>query len=132
MKSNKTHTKPVVVIIEDEDVLRNLLSMTLRSEGFKVFEAGDGKEGLDLVLQHHPDLVLLDIIMPTMNGMAMLKLLRQDRWGKNARVILLTNLGDTESMEKASGFGVADYFIKSDWSLEDLVKHINDKLVQPA
>lgn len=117
-----------ILIVEDEEVLRRLLVLTLRGEGMSVLEAGDGKEGLSMALLHRPRLILLDIIMPGVNGVEMLKLLRQDEWGKTAHVMLLTNLGDIESMEITKSYGVNDYLVKSDWSLDELTEKIKEKL----
>jgi DNA-binding response OmpR family regulator len=117
-----------LLVVEDEDILRHLLVMTLRSEGYEVFEADNGKKGLRLALKHHPQMILLDIVMPTMNGTDMLSLLRQDKWGKKANVILLTNLGDFESMDRVKHLGVTDYLVKSDWSLDELTEQIAAKI----
>src|SRR6266568_7326284 len=111
-----------ILIVEDEDVLRYLLVEMLGSEGYSTYQAGNGKVGLELALKHHPSLILLDIIMPIMNGVEMLKLLRQDAWGKTAHIILLTNLSDAEGIESAKAYGVTDYLVKSDWSLENLAE----------
>lgn len=121
-------TAQSVLIIEDENVLRGLLVTTLKGEGYRVFDAANGKEGLDLANELHPDLILLDIIMPEMNGMDMLKQLRQDKWGGAAKVVLLTNLGDTESIESAKIFGIRDYLVKSDWSLDELTEKVHEYL----
>jgi DNA-binding response OmpR family regulator len=117
-----------LLVVEDEDILRHLLVMTLRGEGYEVFEADNGKKGLRLALKHHPQMILLDIVMPTMNGTDMLSLLRQDKWGKKANVILLTNLGDFESMDRVKHLGVTDYLVKSDWSLDELTEQIAAKI----
>ncbi len=117
-----------ILIIEDESVLRRLLATTLRAEGYAVHEADNGKTGYDLALQHRPRLILLDIIMPRMNGMEMLQLLRQDEWGKEAAVILLTNLDDIADLEKAREYGVTDYLVKSDWSLDELARQVKECL----
>lgn len=126
--SKQAETLVDILVIEDEDVLRRLLVMTLRSEGFRVAEAEDGNDGQTLALRHHPRLILLDIIMPRVNGIDMLKLLRQDEWGRDANVVLLTNLGDAESLKRASEYNVSDYLVKSDWSLDELTVQIRQRL----
>lgn len=120
--------QPDVLVVEDEEVLRRLLVTTLRGEGYEVLEADDGKEGQTLALKYHPRLILLDVIMPRVNGIDMLKLLRQDKWGHDAEVVLLTNLGDTDSLKKANEYQVSDYLVKSDWSLEELTTQIRQRL----
>jgi NarL family two-component system response regulator LiaR len=97
-------------------------------EELVVYEAENGKEGLDMSLELHPRLILLDLIMPEMNGMDMLKQLRQDEWGKTASVVLLTNLGDRESIENAKKFGVEEYLVKSDWSLDEIALKVKELL----
>jgi DNA-binding response OmpR family regulator len=127
-RTKRRPKRATILVVEDEAVLRNLLAITLRGEGFTVLEAEDGDTGQKRALKYRPALVLLDIIMPGMNGIDMLKLLRQDVWGKTAKVILLTNLGDNESIEKAKAFGVTDYLVKSDWSLDEIAERIKEKL----
>ena len=130
MPEAQKSTKPPnpILVVEDESVLRRLLVTTLRGEGFTVIEAENGDQGRKQAFKYHPCLVLLDIIMPGMNGMEMLRLLRQDDWGKTANVVLLTNLDDVEDLEKAKQFGVKDYMVKSDWSLDDLTREVREKV----
>lgn len=120
------HKGPSILIVEDEAILRGLLVTTLQAEGYDVYEAKNGREGLASALKRRPRLILLDIVMPEMSGMDMLKRLRRDTWGRSASVILLTNLGDTESIESAKGFGVREYLVKSDWSLDELAERIEE------
>lgn len=120
--------KKKILIVEDEKPLMMALHDKLTHEGFYVLQAGDGSEGLRLAFENHPDLILLDIIMPTMDGMTMLAKLRANEWGKNARIIVLTNLADEEKVEESMRQSVYDYLIKSDWTLEDLVKKVKAKL----
>ncbi len=117
-----------LLIVEDESVLRGLLAKKLRKEGYVVTEADNGQNGLEAALKGHPDLILLDIIMPRMNGVVLLKELRGDEWGQTANVMLLTNLSDAEGIEEARQYCVMDYLVKSDWSLEELSRKIKAKL----
>ena len=117
-----------ILIVEDERSIRQAIVKKLNREGFQVIEEINGLEGLLLAQKNKPDLILLDIIMPEMDGVTMLKKLRQDKWGKGAEVIILTNL--TEATKEVELFkqGVKDYLIKSDWKISDLVKKIKNKL----
>ena len=124
MTANKM--KPSILVVEDEAVLRGLLVTTLRAEGYIVYEAENGKEGLKIAVKYRPRLILLDIIMPEMNGIDMLRYLREDEWGKSASIVLLTNLGDRESVENAKEFDVEEYLVKSDWSLDELAQRIEE------
>ena len=117
-----------ILIVDDETVLADLLSAKIGSEGFSVIVARDGEEGLEKALAEHPDLILMDIIMPKMDGITVLKKLRQDSWGKNAPVIILTNLNTAEAVEDSIASGAYDYLVKIDYTLEDLVKIIKKRL----
>ena len=118
-----------VLIVEDEAPLRNAVSDILSFEGFDVFQAKNGQEGLDLALQEHPDIILLDLMMPIMDGLTMLEKLREDQdYGKTAAVILLTNINDPEKVAMATEAGSYDFLVKSDWNIEDVVHKIKGRL----
>jgi len=117
-----------ILIVEDEVSLRHALRDKLTHEGFSVSEAKNGAEGLKSALRDKPDLILLDIIMPKMDGMTMLKKLRIDKWGKDAKVIILTNLSDSQKVADAMAQGSYDYLVKSDWKIEDVIKRVNERL----
>ena len=84
-----------ILIIEDEKSLRNAVVDLLHAKSFLVIEAKNGREGMELALSKHPDLILLDLIMPEMDGMSVLKKIREDKWGVTVPVIILTNLSAT-------------------------------------
>lgn len=113
-----------ILIIEDEISLQKAMVQKLEREGFNMLTANNGKTGLDLAIAEKPDLILLDIIMPVMDGVSMLKELRKDPWGADALVIFLTNLTDAEKVEEVEASGVTDYLIKSDWKIEDVVEKV--------
>ncbi len=117
-----------ILVVEDDQSLRHAVVATLKRQGFQVIEAADGQEGLATALSEHPDLILLDQLMPTMNGMSMLEALREDEWGVSARVILTTNVNETEMVNRALVQNVKQYLVKSDISLESLVGHVNEML----
>jgi len=113
----------LLLIVEDEDSVVYALSEKFNlTEGVKVLFASNGVDGLRKALEEKPDLILLDIILPEMDGIEMLEKLRDDAWGKNVEVIILSNLSDPESEEKAKALGVTQYIIKSDSRIEDVVK----------
>jgi CheY-like chemotaxis protein len=121
--------KKTVLIVEDDVALRKVLVDKLTDEAFDVEEAVDGEEGLARVHEKHPDLILLDIFMPRMDGITMLSKLRSmDSWGKHVPVLVLTNSTDAQTIAKISSFGDTDFLIKSEWSLEALVARIREKL----
>lgn len=117
-----------ILVTEDEAPLRNAVSDILTFEGFTVFQAKNGQEGLEIAVKEHPDLILLDLIMPVMDGLTMLQRLREDEWGKTANVILLTNINDPEKVAAATEAGTFDFLVKSDWNIEDVVSKIKTKL----
>ncbi len=122
------NTQPTILIVEDEVSMLTALRDKFSREGFVVLQAKDGQEGLDSALTNHPDLILLDIIMPIMDGMTMLDKLRQDPWGKSVPVILLTNLSEVDEVAASLRQGVYDYLVKSDWKLADIVNKVKHKL----
>lgn len=117
-----------VLVVEDEKSLLSVICEKLSNEGLSVFQAKDGVEGLAMSLKNHPDMILLDILMPKMNGIDMLKHLRQDPWGKSAQVILLTNLSTAGKSAEATEAGVIEYLVKTDWTLADIAKKVKAKL----
>lgn len=117
-----------ILIVEDEEILMEAMAESLTKNGFEVLRAVNGKEGLDKALGEHPDLTLLDIMMPVMGGMDMLKELRKDEWGASAPVILLTNVEDDTKVLEGLEEGVHDYMIKAHWDTEKVVERIRKKL----
>ncbi|OGI26051.1 MAG: hypothetical protein A3J76_05605 [Candidatus Moranbacteria bacterium RBG_13_45_13] len=120
--------KKTILIVEDEISMLNALRDKFTREGFEVLEAKNGEEGLEIALRDHPDLILLDIVMPKMDGMTMLKRIRADAWGKDVKVIILTNLSDNEKTAAALAQGSYDYLVKSDWKIEDVVAKVKERL----
>lgn len=106
----------------------NVLYDKLSLEGFSVLKASDGKKGLDIALSEHPALILLDINLPVMNGIDMLKELRKDPAGKDIEVVMLTNFSEYKLLADALALGAHDYLVKSDWKLEDVVKLVHEKI----
>lgn len=121
-------TKQTILIVEDETILRTVVAKKLKKEGYTILEAENGEIGLYRAIEHHPDLILLDILMPVMDGVTMLKKLREDKWGKSAHVVFLTNLSDAEGMQDAKAYNVTDYLVKADWSLDNLAQQVEKML----
>ena len=117
-----------ILIVDDEAPLMTVLVERFNQEGFEVIVAKNGQEGLDNALKSHPDMILLDIIMPVMDGMTMLSELRKDSWGATANVIFLSNLSEPERIDQSINYGVRDYLVKCDWTLEDIVKKVRERL----
>lgn len=117
-----------ILIVEDESALSGAISEKLKHNKFKVLVAADGRAGLILAEKEKPDLILLDLLMPVMDGLSMLKELRANEWGQHIPVIIMTNFSDMDKTAAALEYGVHDYLVKSDWKLEDIVKKVNEKL----
>ena len=113
-----------ILIVDEDPALQKALRESLEESGFEVSIAEDGQAGLDMALQNHPDLILLDIVLPVMDGMTTLSKLRENEWGKNVSVILLTNLDDATKAAKAVENGVFDFLVKSQWSINDVVERV--------
>lgn len=127
--------KPSILIVEDEISLRRALREKFTREGFTVLDAKDGHAGLATALKERPDVVLLDMMMPKMDGMTMLHKLRQkNEWGKRVPVILLTNLGsdDRRVMKEIVEDVAAHYLVKSNWSIEQVVEKARDMIARGA
>lgn len=128
-----TINKKTVLVVEDDVALRKVLCDRLTDDGFNVAQAADGEEGLRQTEVKHPDIIILDIFMPKMDGISMLAKLRSaDSWGKNVRVLVLTNSTDAETISKVTGFGSTEFLIKSEWGLEALVARVRENLASPV
>ena len=131
MQTEKDTQKIVLIlVIEDEILQLNLLSQQLTAKGYKVLKAKDGQEGLQLAFANKPDLILLDIVMPHLDGMTVMKKIREhDAWGKNVPIILLTNLDTNEDrLKDITRDQPAYYLVKSEWSMDQVMEKIEERL----
>ena len=117
-----------ILIVDDDITLRKALEGKLKKAGFSVVQASDGEEGLELAEEKKPDLILLDIVMPRMDGMTMLTKLRSAEWGKDMPVIILTSLSDAMRITAAMQQDTFDYLVKSDWSIDGIVQEVKERL----
>jgi DNA-binding response OmpR family regulator len=117
-----------ILVVEDDPDLMAIASDKLVQGGFAVLKAKDGKEGLSLALSAHPDLILLDYMMPQMTGMEMLKELRKDEWGKGAQVFMFTSMSGSKEMSEGMHYNVAKYLIKSNINYDELLADIKTYL----
>lgn len=119
-----------ILIIEDDPFLSGMYQKKLKLSGFEVKVAADGKEGIEALKKDRPDLVLLDIVLPQMDGYEILKRLKEDKDLRSIPVILLTNLGQKEEVEKGLALGADAYIIKAHFTptaVVDKVKEILEK-----
>lgn len=126
--SEKSSKGPKVVIIEDDQFLRELASEKLDHEGFTVYSAIDGAEGLRIISQESPDIVLLDIILPGIDGFEVLKRIKSNDTMKHVPVIMLSNLGQQTDIDHAMRLGAKDYIVKAHHTLDEIIEKIKQSL----
>lgn len=116
-----------ILVAEDDLPIRMALVERLTQEGFETMEAIDGQSSLDMALVKRPDLILLDILMPVMDGMLVLKKIRgANKWGEKVPIIVLSNLDTQENIERAVKENVLAYMVKSNTRLDELVTKIKE------
>lgn len=118
-----------ILIVEDEAFLRDAMMRRFSEEPqFRMLQAADGEAGLAVALKERPDLILLDLLLPKMDGIEVLKRLRADPWGRDVAIIILTNVSGAEKVREAVEGKVFDYLVKADWKLDDVVRRVKEKL----
>jgi DNA-binding response OmpR family regulator len=120
--------KTKILIVEDDLFLRRLCQKKLEKEGFEVILAEDGREGIKQAKKTSPDLILLDIILPNIDGFEVLKILKDEVSTKLIPIILLSNLGQKEDINKGLALGASDYLIKAHFSPQEIVDKIKEVL----
>lgn len=126
--SKNMDDKKIILLVEDDVFVSDIYQTKLGSEGFLVQVAENGLEAMKFMEKGKPDLVLLDIVMPYMDGMEVLKRLKENTDWKNIPVILLTNLSEKEKIEEGLGMGATDYLIKSHFTPTEVVEKVKSVL----
>lgn len=121
-------SKKSILLVEDDEFLAELYATKLKLEGYEISLASDGEKGLKMVKEKMPDLVLLDIILPKMDGFEILKAIKADKDLKNIPVILLTNLSQKDEVKKGLELGANDYLIKAHFMPSEVVRKIEQTL----
>ena len=116
--------KKTILVIEDDPVLSVMYKTKLEAEGYTIISASNGVEGLASAKAEKPDLILLDIIIPQLDGFSVLEELKEDVKTKKTPVILLTNLGTDEDKEKGQKLGAVDYLVKANYTPEQISSEI--------
>jgi CheY-like chemotaxis protein len=124
----KTENKKLILVVDDNENLRNVLIEKFNMSGYKTVGAADGEEGLAKAFELHPDIILLDVLMPKIGGLEMLSKLREDKWGKEVKVIMLTVLDNIDAVAQAVGKGTFVYLVKTNHNLDDVVKQVENVL----
>jgi DNA-binding response OmpR family regulator len=125
--SDKNMAK-TILIIEDDKFLRELIAQKLIKEGYEISEAIDGEEGLKKVREEKPNLVLLDLILPGMDGFEVLSKMKEDLALAQIPVIILSNLGQKEDVERGLKLGAVDYLIKAHFTPGEIIEKIKNAL----
>lgn len=117
-----------ILIIEDEKFLRGLIKHKLTSGGFKVIESVDGEDGLEKVKKERPDLILLDLILPGIDGFEVLSKIKKEPLTAFIPVVILSNLGQKEEIQKGLTLGAADFLVKAYFTPDQIMEKINSLL----
>jgi len=117
-----------VLIVEDDNSVRKILIEELKKLKVTVFEADNGETAVGLALNNKPDLIILDVIMPKMHGIDMLRQLEKDEWGRNVQVLLLTNFADDPKVQEAVKQDRCDLLSKGETNLRNILATVKKKL----
>ena len=124
--------KKKILLVEDDEVLASVYRARLELEGFDIREVHDGEEALTATLEYHPDLILLDAMMPKISGFDVLDILRNTPETMNIRVIMLTALSQDKDRQRAESLGVDDYLVKSQVVIGDVIERVRHHLDMDA
>lgn len=117
-----------VLVVEDDEFLRSLTAKRLEKEGYTVVVAVDGESAVSVATDNLPNLILLDLLLPGVNGFDVLAKLKASEALKKVPVIVFSNLGQKEDIERAQGLGATDFLIKANFTLDDVVEKIKATL----
>lgn len=117
-----------ILLIEDESALQKALRNYLETEGYEMISALDGQTGLEMTEKEKPDLILLDLILPKMNGFEVLKRLKENPLTKTIPVIVFTNLEELPNIDQALKMGIEAYLVKAEYTLEEVIEKIKQVL----
>lgn len=124
-ETTKGAGRGLILVVEDDTFLKNLLVQRLKQEGFGTQEALDGKTALELLKNTAPTLIILDLLMPGTDGFQVLEEIRKDSRQKGVPVIVLSNMGEQEHIERAKTLGADEYLVKAHFTLGEIVEKIN-------
>jgi len=135
MKEEKTTTKKEtagvrgsILVVEDDQFLRDLIVKKLEEEGMEITQAVDGEEGLRLIRENKPTLVLLDLILPGIDGFEVLKQVKSDPATKDIPIVILSNLGQKDDIDRGMDMGAKDYLIKAHFTPGEIVQKVKEAL----
>ena len=117
-----------IMLVEDDKSLREIYSIRLVAEGYDIISAGDGEEALALAVQHKPDLIIADVMMPKISGFDMLDILRSQPETNKIKVIMMTALSSDDQRQRGEALGAERYLVKSQVGIEDVVSTVHEVL----
>ena len=120
----QTQQGKTILLVEDDQSIRELYAMAFINAGFNIMMAENGQQGVEMAFKHHPELILLDIDMPLVNGHEAAKRIRQDAWGKDARIVFLTNHSDAQNVAHAIMQKPEDYIVKVNVPVQEVVNQV--------
>jgi len=132
MEEVKKQTKTRILIIEDDVFIMDMYETKFKMAGFEVLRAENGDKGIKVARKEKPDLIVLDIVMPQMDGLEVLKVVKGDSELKDIPVVLLTNLGQRENIEEGLKLGADDYIIKAHFTPDEVVGKVKKVLRKKA
>ncbi len=125
-----TSNQQKILLVEDDDALASVYQTRLQAEGLDVKRVPNGEDALAAALQYHPDLIILDVMMPKVSGFDVLDILRNTPETTNIKVVMLTALSQDNDKERAKTLGADDYLVKSQVVIADVVDRIKHHLAQ--
>lgn len=118
-----------ILVIEDEEPIHAALGSVLSPDTYELKTATDGETGIQFAEADHPDLIILDIMLPGIDGVEVLRRIRMQDWGKDMKIIVLTNISDKGDEDLCKSLGVSEYYIKSNISLDEIAGKIKEQVM---
>jgi len=119
-----------VLIIEDDDFIAQMYEKRFKQKGYQAKVAENGQIGLDLIEQDNPDIIILDIVLPQLDGFEILKRIKSNPLSKDIPVLLLSNLGEKENIERGLNLGANDYAIKANFTPSEIIEKVENLLLE--
>ncbi|OHA49450.1 MAG: hypothetical protein A2682_00270 [Candidatus Terrybacteria bacterium RIFCSPHIGHO2_01_FULL_58_15] len=132
MRHRSSKNREKILIIEDDPSLQAALVEALSASGFLTHKASDGPEGIEVARKEGPALILLDLLLPGQSGFEVLRLLKRDEQLKRIPVIVLTNLGSPEDVDRALALGATTFLVKANYEIQDVIEKIRRVLADPT
>lgn len=117
-----------IAIVEDDPAIAQMYRIKFEAEGYQVETADNGRSGFDMLQRFKPDIALMDLMMPEMDGIELLKILRQQDWGRELKVIILTNAGEVQTPDQLQALGVSEVIVKADKTPRQVAALVREEL----